>query len=41
MFIKFIFIGLEMAISSSNKRQMLIVKQKHATTIDYFKVFLD
>jgi len=30
MIIKFIFLCLEAAISSSNKRQMLIVKQKYA-----------
>lgn len=28
------------AISSSNKRQILIVKQKYAKTMDYLKVFL-
>lgn len=41
MFIKFISLCLEAAFSSSNKRQMLILKQKYAKTMGYLKVFLD
>lgn len=33
MFMKLIFLSLEAAISSSNKRSMLIVKQKYAKTV--------